>query len=42
MNRVFREEVGVEYAYYPEVDNFYECIRSKIVRKYNVIINKRK
>lgn len=40
MNRVFREEVGVNYAYYPEVDNFYERIRSKIIRKYKVIRNK--
>lgn len=37
MNRVFREEVGVSYAYYPEVDNIYEHIRSRIIRKYKVM-----
>lgn len=37
INRLFREIVGSSKIPHPEVDNYYERIRSKIVRKINVI-----
>ena len=33
MNRLFRERVGGLFLPYPEVDNIYEKVRSKIVKK---------
>ena len=36
MNRVFRERVGGDFLPFPEVDNFYERARSKIVIKLKV------
>lgn len=33
MNRLFRERVGGSYLPYPEVDNLYEMVRSKLVVK---------
>ena len=40
MNRLFREQVGINHAVHPEVDNVYERVRSKIVRKFLVLKNK--
>ena len=44
MNRLFRERVGGTYIPYPEVDNFYERVRSKIVikLKINEFLDRRK
>lgn len=42
INRLFREIVGSSKIPHPEVDNYYERIRSKIVRKINVIKHKLK
>ena len=36
MNRVFRERVGGTFLPFPEADNFYERIRSKIVIKLKI------
>ena len=36
MNRLFRENVGGKFIPYPEVDNFYERLRSKIIVKFNI------
>ena len=33
MNRIFREHGGMRWIPYPEVDNLFEKIRSKIVRR---------
>ena len=33
MNRLFRERVGGSYLPYPEMDNLYEMVRSKLVVK---------
>lgn len=33
MNRLFREQVGGSFLPFPEADNFYEKIRSKLVIK---------
>jgi hypothetical protein len=33
MNRLFRERVGGTFLPFPEVDNFYERVRSKLVIK---------
>lgn len=30
MNRLFREEAGIENIPHPEVDNIWECMRSRI------------
>lgn len=38
LNRLFREVVGSSNIPHPEVDNYYELIRSKIVRFFKVII----
>ena len=38
-NRLFREQVGYTHAYYPEVDNKYEQIRSYLIRKLLVFKN---
>lgn len=38
LNRMFRETVGSSNIPHPEVDNYYELIRSKIVRFFKVII----
>lgn len=38
LNRLFRETVGSSNIPHPEVDNYYELIRSKIVRFFKVII----
>ena len=38
INRLFREIVGSSKIPHSEVDNFYERIRSKIMRKVKVII----
>lgn len=40
INRLFREEVGSKKAMYPEVDNVYEKIRSRVVRAKLVTVNK--
>lgn len=37
INRLFREIVGSSNVSNPEVDNFYERTRSKLVRKINVL-----
>ena len=44
MNRLFRERVGGSFLPFPEVDNFYEIARSKIVikLKINEFLDKRK
>ena len=44
MNRLFRERVGGSFLPFPEVDNFYERARSKIVikLKINEFLDKRK
>ena len=34
MNRLFREKVGGDFLPFPEADNFYEKIRSKLVIKF--------
>lgn len=34
MNRVFREKVGTENIPHPEVDNGWERLRSRIMRKW--------
>lgn len=39
MNRLFREQAGIEKVPHPEVDTNYERCRSYIVRKWLVIIN---
>lgn len=36
MNRLFREQVGGTFLPFPEEDNFFEKIRSKIVVKLNI------
>ncbi len=36
MNRVFRERVGGSFLPFPEVDNFYEKARSKLVIKLKI------
>ena len=36
MNRIFRENVGGSFIPFPEVDCFYERVRSKIVVKLNI------
>ena len=36
MNRIFRENVGGSFLPFPEVDCFYERVRSKIVVKLNI------
>ena len=38
LNRLFREVVGSSNIPHPEVDNYYELIRSKIVRFFKIII----
>lgn len=38
LNRLFREVVGSSNIPHPDVDNYYELIRSKIVRFFKVII----
>lgn len=40
INRLFREIVGSSNIPNPEVDNFYERTRSKIVRKINILKHK--
>ena len=42
INRLFREVVGSSNIPNPEVDNFYERVRSKVVRKINVLKHKLK
>ena len=39
-NRMFREVIGSSKIPYPEIDNRYELIRSKIIRFFKVIIFK--
>ena len=36
MNRLFRERVGGTFLPFPEVDNFYERVRSKLVIKLKI------
>lgn len=36
MNRLFREYAGSTFLPYPEADNLYERIRSKIIRKLKI------
>ena len=36
MNRIFRERVGGSFLPFPEVDNLYEKIRSKLVIKFKI------
>ena len=36
MNRLFRERVGGTFLPFPEVDNFYERVRSKLVIKFKI------
>jgi len=40
INRLFREEVGSKRAMYPEVDNVYERMRSRVIRAKLVTENK--
>lgn len=40
INRLFREEVGSKRAMYPEVDNAYERMRSRVIRAKLVTENK--
>ena len=40
INRLFREEVGSKRAMYPEVDNVYEMMRSRVIRVKLVTENK--
>ena len=42
MNRVFREQGGIKDIPHPEVDTFYERIRSRIVRIVLVAIDRMK
>ncbi len=44
MNRLFRERVGGTFLPFPEVDNFYEKLRSKLIvkLKINEFIDRRK
>ena len=42
INQLFREIVGSSNVPNPEVDNFYERTRSKLVRKINVLKHKLK
>ena len=42
LNRLYREEVGTKKAMYPEVDNWYERTRSRIVRAIRVRFKKSK
>ncbi|MBQ7363663.1 MAG: hypothetical protein IJW48_04330 [Clostridia bacterium] len=44
MNRLFRERVGGDFLPFPEADNLYERIRSKLVikLKINELLDKRK
>ena len=44
MNRIFRERVGGDFLPYPEADNFYEKVRSKVIvkLKINEVPDKRK
>ena len=37
INRLFREIIGSTKIPHPEVDNYYEHIRSKIIRKLNLL-----
>lgn len=32
INRIFREQAGIKKISHPEVDNFYERVRSGIIR----------
>ena len=34
INRIFREQAGIKKIPHPEVDNFYERVRSGIIRTY--------
>ncbi|MBQ7125347.1 MAG: hypothetical protein IJO00_03180 [Clostridia bacterium] len=36
MNRIFRERVGGTFLPFPEADNFYERVRSKIIVKLKI------
>ena len=36
MNRIFRERVGGSFLTFPEVDNVYERLRSKLVVKFKI------
>ena len=36
MNRIFRERVGGNFLPYPEADNFYEKVRSKVIVKLKI------
>ncbi len=40
INRIFREHVGIKNIPHPEVDNFYEKSRGRIVRFWLRIVNK--
>ncbi len=40
LNRMFREIIGSSNIPHPEVDNCYEHIRSRIVRKINLLKHK--
>lgn len=40
INRLFREIIGSSKIPHPEVDNPYERVRSKIVRKINLLKHK--
>lgn len=40
INRLFREQVGSKRAMYPEVDNVYEKMRSRVIRAKLVTVNK--
>ena len=40
MNRIFREIGGVSKIPHPEVDNRYERVKSKIMRKLNLLKHK--
>ena len=43
INRIFREHIGAKNRIpHPEVDNFYERIRSKIIRQFVVLAKRLK
>lgn len=40
MNRLFRERVGSNYLPYPEVDNWFERARSRVIKHINILKSK--
>jgi len=40
MNRLFREQVGGNYIPHPEVDNWFERARSRVIKHINILKSK--